>query len=172
MLFWFVPLVIFIVVLVICWRDGDIGPGIGFGLLLALCGFLLTMLVGLIFTGLAPQAITETETHEIHALVDNVEYEGRVSGSVFLIRAYTEEELKYNYMYMVDGKGFAFDSVKAKDCYLNKTSETPYVVINHYDCSSGLINFLFGSHWSCHREYIFYLPQDAEIIDDFTVDLE
>ena len=172
MLFWFVPLVIFIVVLVIFWRDGDIGPGIGFGLLLALCGFLVTMLVGLIFTGLAPQAITETETHEIHALVDNVEYEGRVSGSVFLVRAYTKEELQYNYMYMVDGKGFAFNSVDADKCYLNKTNETPYVVVNHYDCGSGLINFLFGEHWNCHREYIFYLPQDAEIIDDFTVDLE
>ena len=172
MLFWLVPLIVFIGFVVWGFCDGEPGAGFGFGAIFAVLSLLLLMLVGLLFTGLAPQAITETETHEIHALVDNVEYEGRVSGSVFLVRAYTEEELKYNYMYMVDGKGFAFDSVKAKDCYLNKTSKTPYVVVNHYDCSSGFINFLFGSHWNCHKEYIFHLPQDAEIIDDFTVDLE
>jgi hypothetical protein len=172
MLFWLVPLIVFVSFVVWGFCNSELGAGLGFGAILAALSVVLVLLAALLFNCLAPQAITETETYEIHALVDNVEYEGRVSGSVFLVRAYTNEELKYNYMYMVDGKGFAFNSVKAKDCYLNKTSETPYIVINHYDCSSGFINFLFGSHWSCHREYIFYLPQDAEIIDDFTVDLE
>jgi hypothetical protein len=172
MLFWLIPLIVFISFIIWGICDGEFVSGLGYGTIFAPISILLVLLVGLLFTDLAPQAITKTETHEIHALVDNVEYEGRVSGSIFLVRAYTDEELKYNYMYMVDGKGFAFDSVKAKNCYINKTSETPYVVINHYDCSSGFINFLFGSHWSCHEEYIFYLPQDAEIIDDFTVDLE
>ena len=172
MLFWFIPLVVFVGFIIWGICNGEFATGLGFGAILALVSVLVLMLFGLICTGLAPQAITETETHEIHALVDNVEYENRVSGSVFLIRAYTDEELKYNYMYMVDGKGFTFNSVKAKNCYLNKTSDTPYVVINHYDCSNKIFNFLFGEHWNCHKEYIFYLPQDAEIIDDFTVDLE
>ncbi len=172
MLFWLIPLCVFVGFVIWGIYNGEFGSGLGCGVILAIASLVLVMTVGLLFACLAPQAITETETHEIHALVDNVEYEGRISGSVFLVRAYTDEELKYSYMYMVDGKGFAFNSVKAKDCYLNKTSETPYVVINHYDCSNELINFLFGAHWNCHREYIFYLPQDAEIIDDFTVDLE
>ena len=172
MLLWLVPLIVFISFVIWGFCIHEPIAGLGFGAIFTILSILVVIIFGLFFTCLAPQTITEAETHEIHALVDNVEYEGRVSGSVFLVRAYTDEELKYNYMYMVDGKGFAFNSVKAKDCYLNKTSETPYVVINHYDSGSGLINFLFGSHWNCHREYIFYLPQDAEIIDDFTIDLK
>lgn len=171
MLVWFIPLLVFVIFIIQAIREWD-GTLIIYGGLATIPSLLIVLLAGLICIGLAPQTITETETCEIHALVDNIEYEEHVSGNVFLIRAYTEEELQYNYMYMVEGKGFAFNSVEAKSCYLNKTSDIPYVVLNHYDCSNEIINFLFGRHWTCYEEYIFYLPQDAEIIDDFAVDLQ
>lgn len=171
MLLWLIPLIIFVAVLVFFILDGEPVAGIGFGLLLALCGFLLTLCVALPLTCATPKILTETQTHEVHALVDNIQYEGYVSGNVFLTRGYVNEELKYNYMYMVEGKGFTFESIDADQCYLNKTDKTPYVVVNHYDCNK-VISFLFGKHWSCYSEYIFYLPENAEIIDDFSIDFE
>lgn len=173
MLFWFIPLVVFIGMLVyLGWYEGEWGAAIAFGSVLALLSVLVVMLAGLLFTQFMPQDIVDTDTHEVHALVDNVQCEGQVSGNVFLVRAYVKEELKYNYMYEVEGKGFAFNSVKANQCFLNKTNDTPHVVINHYCCTNKVVNFLFGPCWNCHYEYIFYLPESAEIIDDFTIDLE
>lgn len=173
MLFWFIPLVIFICALFsIGWRGGEWGAATGVGFILTGLSMIIIMLTGLLLTSFMPQDIVDTETCEVHALVDNVQCEGQISGNVFLVRAYVKEELEYNYMYMVEGKGFAFNSVKAKQCFLNKTDGTPHVVINHYCCTNKIVNFLFGSCWNCYYEYIFYLPESAEIIDDFTIDLE
>lgn len=175
MLFVIIPAIVFFAILLwIGVGEGEWGYGFVFGLLASLAAVLCVLLLSLCFAG-APVEVIDTDTHEIHALVDNVQYEGRVSGSVFLVQSRVDEELKYNYMYMVEGKGFGFKSVKATSCYLNyleNPTDTPYVKILHSDWASPVLRWCFGDGWCTKTEYIFYLPEGADIIDDFTIDFQ
>lgn len=65
------------------------------------------------------------ESKEISALVDNARFSHTVSNSVFLVQTSTDSSLKYSYMYYEDGRGYAFDEVDAKSCYINYTDGTP-----------------------------------------------
>lgn len=171
MLFVIIPLIIFFAVFLWLWiSDGEPGFGFVFGLLSALGSVLVVLLLSLCFAG-APLEVVDTETYEIHALADNMQYEGKVSGSIFLVQSRVDEELKYNYMYMVEGKGFGFKSANASSCYLNYLEDadaTPYVTVNRYDWNE-FLRWAFGTGWG-YTEYIFYLLPDAEVIDDFTID--
>lgn len=175
MLFVIVPLIVFFAVLLwIGIGEGEWGFGFVFGLLAGLAAILCVLLLSMCFIG-APAGVINTETHEVHALVDNIQYEGRVSGSVFLVQSRVNEDLKYNYMYKVEGKGFGFKSAKADACYLNyleDPTDTPYVEIRLYDWESPVLRWCFGDGWLTKTEYIFYLPQGADIIDDFTIDFQ
>lgn len=175
MLFLIVPLIVFFAVFLWMWiSDGEPGFGLVFGGLSALAAVLVVLLISMFFVG-APTGVIDTDAYEIHALVDNVQYEGKVSGSVFLVQSRVDEELKYNYMYMIEGKGFGFKSVKATSCYLNYLEDpaaTPYVKILHYDWESPVLRWCFGDGWCTGVEYVFYLPQGADIIDDFTIDFQ
>lgn len=173
MLFIIVPVIVFFATFLYLWMsDGEPGFGFMFGLLGALASILVVLLLSLFFSG-APLEVVDTDVYEIHALVDNIQYEGKVSGSVFLVQSRVDEDLKYNYMYMVEGKGYGFKSAKASLCYLNyleNEGATPYVKVVRYDWNE-VLRWLFGAGWG-HTEYIFYLPQGAEIIDDFTIDFQ
>ena len=176
MLFWIVPLIVFIGILLYMWiAEGEPGWGVGFGAIFALLAVLLVLLSAAITTCVAPVDVIDTHTHEIHALADNMQYEGYVSGNVFLIRGHSSEELRYNYMYMEEGKGFGFKSAPATDSYLNylkDPNDTPSVKIVHYDWKSPVLRWCFGDGWVKNTEYIFHLPEGANIIDDFTIDFE
>lgn len=175
MLFVIIPLIVFFALfLYMGIAEGDWGPGFIMGLLGSLAAVLCVLLVSMCFVG-APAGVIDTDTHEIHALVDNIQYEGKVSGSVFLVQSRVDEELKYNYMYMVEGKGFGFKSAKATSCYLNyleDPSAAPYVKVLHYDWENPVLRWCFGDGWLTKTEYVFYLPQGADIIDDFTIDFQ
>ena len=112
--------------------------------------------------------VMDSETCEISALADNARYSGHVSGSVFLVQSRVNETLKYSYMYEVDGKGFGFEEVPASQCYINYSTDTPYVRIDHYDYASGFLRWLFPNVYG--NEYIFFIPETAQVIDDFTID--
>ena len=119
------------------------------------------------FPGSNP-AIVETTSTEIYALTDNARYSNSVSGSVFLIQHKSNEKLKYSYMYLAEGKGYGFNEVDAKSCYLNYSDEIPRVIRNHIDYKNGVMRWLFPDIYE--DEYIFYIPKDAEVINDFEID--
>lgn len=146
------------------------------GIMGALIGLVLSLVIMLCVCGFGnpKMDIVEMETCEIYALVDNARYEGRVSGSVFLVQSRINEKLKYSYMYFEDSKGYGFGEVPAADCYLNYNTDpnTPSTITRlHYDYANPVVNFLFGGMF-CYDEYVFYIPADAEVIDDFVIDFE
>lgn len=172
MLFIIVPAVVFIVVFLYCWIfEGEFGPGLGLGSVFACVGLLCTLLASLFFTGETNMQVGQIDTYEIHALVDNASYEGHIAGNVFLISGYVDEELEYRYMYKVDGKGYAFGSIDADQCYLNTTSDTPVLEVRHQEYKNGFLRWAFGDP-GVPPEYIFFLPEDAEIIDEFKIDFK
>ena len=172
MLFIIVPAVVFIVVFLYCWiSEGEPGWGTIFGFLLACIGMICVLATSLCFTNESNMQVGQIETYEIHALVDNASYEGYIAGNVFLISSYVDEELEYRYMYKVDGKGYAFGSIDADQCYLNTTSDTPVLEVRHQEYKNGFLRWAFGDP-GVSPEYIFFLPEDAEIIDEFKIDFK
>lgn len=152
------------------FAEGDGGFGFFIGMVSALLALIITFCVGMSFQG-APTEVAYSETYEIHALVDNARYSGRVSGNIYLVQSHVNENLKYSYMYMVEGKGYyAFDEVLASCSYLNYTDDKPYMVRNVLEFQNETLESLFG-YWG-NNEYIFYLPQGAEVIDDFVINFE
>lgn len=111
------------------------------------------------------------ESCEVSALVDNARYTHSVSGSVFLIQARTDEDLKYSYMYYEEGRGYAFNEVDADDCYINYTDEQPRLDIYVPHFTNGFVEWLIGCPMA-DNDYVFYLPHDAEIIDSYVIDFE
>lgn len=172
MLFIIVPAVVFIVAFLYCWIfGGEPGFGIILGFLLACAGIICVLTAGLCFTSESNMQIGQIDTYEIHALVDNASYEGHIAGNVFLISSYVDEELEYRYMYKVDGKGYAFGSIDADQCYLNTTSGTPVLEVRHQEYKNDFLKWAFGDP-EASPEYIFFLPEDAEIIDEFKIDFK
>lgn len=171
MIFLICPLIAIVTVIVydlIKWKEVDLET-----FLKCLLWGLISLLVALgIWLGAAcfnPKVdIVSTETCEISALADNARYSGYVSGSVFLVQSRVNETLKYSYMYEVEGKGFGFNEVTASQCYINYTTDNPYVRIDHYDYTNGFLRWLFPNIYE--NEYIFYIPETAQVIDDFTID--
>ena len=125
--------------------------------------------IGCIVPSCDPIVINSTPT-EIHALVDNARYSDTVSGSVFLIQHRNEENLKYSYMYYAEDKGYGFDEVDASKCYINYTDEAPHVVRNHMNYRGAIWRWLFPDIYE--DEYIFFIPENAEVINDFAIDFE
>lgn len=112
------------------------------------------------------------ESKEISALVDNARFSHTVSGSVFLIQTRTDSTLKYSYMYYEDGRGYAFNEVNAKSCYINYTDGTPRLDIYYPYFTNSFVEWLLGFPIFTGYDYVFYLPQDAEVIDSFVIDFE
>lgn len=112
------------------------------------------------------------ESKEISALVDNARFSHSVSGSVFLIQTRTDSTLKYSYMYYKNGRGYAFDEVNAESCYINYTDGTPRLDIYHPYFTNEFVRWLLGCPAFPGYDYVFYLPQDAEVIDSFVIDFE
>lgn len=140
--------------------SGFIGCFIGIGIALLLW-------VGAMCLPAEKVGVVDTNTTNIHALADNARYSGYVSGSVFLIQSKTEEKLKYNYMYECD-KGYGFAEVCAHASYINYTNEQPHVTRNYLDFKNPVLRWLFPDVYE--DEYIFYIPEDAQVINDFTID--
>ena len=157
-----------------CWAnqgyfDGDviISGFIGF-----LIGILLIILIFLPMCCAFETEVDYIERVELHALADNMALEGHVSSGVFLARVQINEELRYQYLYEVEDRGYAFGSVEAKRSYLNRLENdeySPRMDIIHYKHKSKFAQTLLV----CLKndEYIFWLPSDAEIIDTFQVNL-
>lgn len=146
------------------------------GFLAALIGVLITLLsLGLtcgIVECVADIDYEKTETCEISALIDNARYSHTISGSVFLIQTRTDSTLKYSYMYYEDGRGYAFDEVNANCCYINYTDDVPRLEIYEPIYTNKFVAALFGCPTFTSYDYVFYLPENAEVIDSFVIDFE
>lgn len=116
------------------------------------------------------QAVVDTKEVEIHALVDNARYSSVISGSVFIVQSRTDEELRYSYMYEEEGKGFGFAEVDADHSYINYTKEQPHVKILTNDYDTAFLRWLLPNIFC--KDYLFYIPEDSQIIDDFTIDFQ
>ena len=112
------------------------------------------------------------ETCEISALADNAQYSQTVSGSVFLIQSRVDSTLKYNYMYYKDNRGYAFNEVEANCCYINYDDGVPRLEVYEPFYTSKFVAALFVRPIFTDCDYVFYLPQDAKIIDSFIIDFE
>lgn len=139
---------------------GFIGCFIGIGIALLLW-------VGAMCLPAEKIGVIETNTTNIHALADNARYSNYVSGSVFLVQRKTDETLKYSYMYECD-KGYGFAEVCAHSSYINYTNEQPHVTRNYLDFKNPVLRWLFPDVYE--DEYIFYIPEGAQVINDYTID--
>ena len=141
-----------------------------FGMLGALIGLSVALVLwfGICFFPGSNPTIVDTSEVEVHALADNARYSSSVSGSVFIIQSRTDEKLKYSYMYMCEDKGYGFNEVDAKQCYINYTEDTPKVIHRYIDYKSPTFRWLFPDIFE--DEYIFYIPEDAQVINDYTID--
>lgn len=173
---------IFIICVIICVLVGIIASCRDWGFDLTeffiggFFGGIIGLVVGVViwigccfFPGSQPEVEAVTTT-EIYALADNARYSGHVSGSVFLVQGRVNEDLKYSYMYKTPGKGYGFGEADAKFCFINYTEDVPRVECYDYNYKSAAFRWLFPDIWS--DEYIFYIPQGAEVIDDFVIDFE
>lgn len=138
-------------------------------------GFIGLLIAGLLWVIIAAPLdnhleVIETEEVEIHALVDNARYSSTVSGSVFIVQSRTNAELKYSYMYKEENKGFGFAEVDADHCYINYTKEQPHVEILTYDYDNAFLRWLLPNVFC--KEYLFHIPEDSQVIDDFTIDFQ
>lgn len=171
MIFWICPLIAIVAVIVydlVKWQEVDLETFLK-GLLWSAISLLVALGIWLGVACFNPKIdVVSTETCEISALADNARYSGCVSGSVFLVQSRVNETLKYSYMYEVDGKGFGFKEVTASQCYINYSTDSPHVRIDHYDYVNGFLRWLFPDIYE--DEYIFYIPETAQVIDDFTID--
>lgn len=171
MIFLICPIIAIVAVIVydlVKWRGLDVETFLK-SILWSLISLVVALGIWLGVAGLNPEVdVVSTETCEISALADNARYSGCVSSSVFLVQSRVNETLKYSYMYEIDGKGFGFKEVTASQCYINYSTDSPHVRIDHYDYVNGFLRWLFPDIYE--DEYIFYIPETAQVIDDFTID--
>lgn len=113
--------------------------------------------------------VVSSETCEITALADNARYSS-VPRSVYLIQSRVDETLKYNFMYKTEGKGYGFKAVEANLSYINYTDGVPYVRIDQRDYKNSFLRWLLPD--IIEAEYIFYIPENAQVIDDFVIDFD
>lgn len=78
----------------------------------------------------------------------------------------------YDYTVFEEGKGLIVRQANASNSYINYTTEPAYVEIYKIEVRNPVIRFLFqfGDTW--RTDYYFYLPETANVTNDFIIDLE
>jgi hypothetical protein len=141
-----------------------------------LCGVIVW--VTLFFMGFLIGSCGEHEpvldkTIKINAMKDNFTIEGYGSGSLLISSVYVDEELRYSYKYYEEGKGWKTETVPADECYINilPEGEEPRLEVYKLILKSKTARFWFtDAHYG--EEYVFYVPHDAKITEEFVIDLE
>lgn len=109
-------------------------------------------------------------TYNLHALVDNYQIEGSVVGNIFIIRGTVDEELQYQFMYEVEGKGWTTDEIDADEVYLNFNCEKPQYIIRQERRANPRLEKWFP--YCGETTKILNLPDEAQIIDSYIVDFQ
>lgn len=180
----FVILAVIVVVapfIIGAWYYHDVGVGAEdfwipwlASLLIGILVFTLASLFVVMFVDcFAEKEPVVVETVEINALKDNFLIEGSGSGSILISSVYIDEELNYTYKYYADGKGWSTATIPASDSYINKLpeGEKPYIEIREMMPISKAVKFWF-TEATYGKEYIIYVPYDAQITEEFIIDFE
>lgn len=151
------------------FMDAILGGFIGLTVGAVLC-FVIILPIHCVVDDYADKTTDKVATHKISAFADNFEFDGRISGNIFLSSGYVDEELKYGYMYAVEGKGYNYGSIPAEDAYINKTSDNPRIETYDVRYVNSIVKWLFPC--TDNDEYIVYLPKDAQITNEYIIDLK
>ena len=174
MIFAFLFIIPFIVFFVTTVRE-DLGMGFAKGFVAFLLMCLLILLAMCVVEGCSDIEYRKAETYEISALADNVTHSHQVSSTAFLIAINAQvaetDDLKYRYMFYEDGFGYTFDEVEAKYSYLNYGNANPRLEIFKPYITNSFSQWLIGDMALISSyKYVFYLPENAEIVNDFIID--
>lgn len=168
-----IPAAVFVIMFIYSVISGDdLGDIIFYscmsGVLALLICFLISLLGGAIFSSESNKGIHSDNTTALIALQDGNILEGR---SFFLGSGYVDEELKYTYMYMEEGKGYTVNQLNADWCYINYIAEgeQPYIREVVYDFDNGFLNFMFIAPYP--TEYYIYIPEGS-ITQEYRIDLQ
>lgn len=158
MLLWFIPLAIAVGTLIYFhFYSGIDLPVIMLCVAEIVCfGFLNLLLCAGVCDCANTQLVGEVEVQPIYAMRD-----------VYLDR----DGSYYNYTVFEEGKGLSVQKVNTSKSYINYTTEPAYVEIYKIELQNPVLRFLFQFGGYCSREYYFHIPETAEVVDDFVIDL-
>jgi hypothetical protein len=112
------------------------------------------------------------EQTSIVAMRDNSAIEGHISGGIFFTSGYVDEKPVYTVLIKTD-KGLTTKNYKAEETYIQyiEDGSAPRVETLEMTSTSKAFKFWCGFD-PIKNEYIIWVPADADIADDFIVDLE
>lgn len=161
MFFW----ILFIIFLIIFWFEMEDGFLAGLG------SIIVSLIVFFIICAFPFGGVESYDTtHNLHALVDNYQTEGSVYGNIFIIRGTIDEELQYQFMYEVEGKGWTTEEIDADRVYLNFNCERPQYIIRQERRANPALEKWFPYFGNTTK--ILNLPDEAQIIDSYIVDFQ
>lgn len=157
MLLWFIPIVVVAGTLFYCRRQMDFSIIIVCFLELV-AALISTCFMCYIVCGCADEQIAgEAEIQPIYAMRDVYVDEG---------------DSYYDYIVFEEGKGLIVRRANTSNSYINYTTEPAYVEIYKTEVQNPVIRFLFQFGDARRTDYYFYLPETANVTDDFIIDLE
>ena len=138
---------------------------IGWPILFVSFALLITIIMGVFccIGGIPTERTELIDTIDIVAMQDNLGSEGYYRR--------IESEGKYWVLTKTD-KGLKMLDYHATQTYIQYTEELPRVEIYRVIPQDCVRTFLFTKGWFYTTEYIIYVPKDAEITEDFAVDLQ
>ena len=145
--------------------------------LYAIFGFIVFLMGALISMGAVACTDTWTppeivETTSIVAMRDNSAVEGHISGGIFFTSGYVDEKPVYTVLISTD-KGLTSKNFQAEETYIRtiENGSAPRVEkLEYRGNDSGVFFWTFFN--DVKYEYIIWVPADADIVDDYVVDLE
>ena len=153
------------------WVANDIGFSwvayIGWPLVCIILCLLIAVLFGLLIGVTTPDALTYdtnlTNSTEIVAMNDNISVEG--------YRWYVNSDNKY-YVLLDTDKGLLSESYDADKVYIKYTDGTPHIETYINAPRTHFWTVMMTKGWYNYTTYVIYVPEDANITNDFIVDLE
>lgn len=168
-MFWILAILIGLAIGI--WFAYDIGFSwtayIGWPVLWVFLCLIVAMLFGLLFGVTTHDVLTYdanlTNSTEIVAMNDNISVEG--------YRWYVNSDNKY-YVLLDTDKGLRSESYDADKVYIKYTDGAPRIETYYNIPRTHFWTVMMTKGWYNYTNYVIYVPKDANITNDFTVDLE
>lgn len=109
----------------------------------------------------AERVVETTEEQPIYIMYQVKDAEDNILGDIYL-----EEESDGNYKYVTYKENYGYEIALSKggDCFIERTSDAPYVTIYTRNFKSNIWKWLLGNNYT--YEYVFHLPDPAQNISD------
>ena len=153
------------------YYKATIGEAFWIGSLTSLFSTLIVFLLSLIITisvvcaDINTTPITQTRIDLVALKDTNISY---------IRRSYSNDVLKYIYLYEEEGKGLATGSIPANQSYINyiEENEQPYIVGIDYMFTNPYARFFLIDSF-INAEYCVYIPTGSIVVEDeYKIDLE